>query len=124
MRQILERFGPVGASILIIVVIAILRERSRAAAAITATMPLNVTLALWLVFSADGTTREDVVGFVRSMAFGVFATFCWLVVVWAVARAGLRLGWLLVAGYGTWALLLGVALLIQSLTGGAAIFPF
>ena len=123
MRQILQRFGPVGASILIIIVIAILRERSRVVAAITATMPMNVTLALWLVYSAEGTTQSDVVGLVRSMALGVFATFCWLVAVWAGARAGLRLGWLLAAGYGTWALLLGVAVLIKSLIGGAAIFP-
>lgn len=124
MRQILERFGPVGASILIIVVIAILRERSKAVAALTATMPMNVTLALWLVYSADGTTQRDIVRFVRSMALGVFATFCWLLAVWAAARAGLGLGWLLLVGYGTWALLLGAALLIQALIGGPIVFPF
>jgi len=124
MREILERFGPVAASILIIIVIAVLRERSKAFAAIAATMPMNITLALWLIYSADGTTQTEVVAFVRSMAFGVFASFCWLLAVWVGARAGLRLGWLLLIGYGTWGLLLGAAVLIQSLLGGPRILPF
>ena len=124
MRDTLERFGPVAISIAIVIVIAVLRERSKAIAALTATMPMNVTLALWLVYVADGTSQAEVVGFVRSMIFGVFATLCWLLAVWAAARAGLELGWLLVAGYGTWGLLLGAAVLVQTVFGGPAILPF
>ena len=124
MKGTLERFGPVAASILVIIVIALLRERSKAIAAITATMPINVTLALWLIYAADGTTQTEMVSFVRSMVFGVFASLCWLLAVWVASRAGLSLGWLLVAGYGTWGLLLVIAILIPSLLGTPAIFPF
>ena len=124
MKETLERFGPVAVSVAIIIVIAILRERSKALAALTATMPMNVTLALWLVYVADGTTQAEVISFVRSMVFGVIGTLCWLLAVWAAARAGLALGWLLVIGYGTWGLLIGAVYLIQYVFGGPAILPF
>ena len=124
MRETLERFGPVAASIAIILVIAILRERSKAIAAITATMPINMTLALWLIYAADGTTQTEVVGLVRSMVFGVLASLCWLLAVWLGARAGLGLGRLLIVGYGAWGFLLTIVFLIPSLLGGPTIFPF
>ena len=122
MNEIWRRFGPVLASIVIIIVIALLRERSKALAAITATMPINVALALWLIYVPEGTDQAAVVDFVRSMVVGVIGTLIWLLAVWAAARAGWDLPRLLLAGYVAWGIAIGAIFALQSLLGGPSIF--
>lgn len=111
------------ASMAIIIVIALLRDRSRTLAAITATMPVNVALGLWIVRTGEGTGQADVVSFTRSMVAGVGATLIWVVAVWLGARAGWGMGRLLVLGYAAWAVALGAALALQSLLGAGVVFP-
>ena len=43
---------PVLASVLVLVLIAAVEKQSKSIAAITATMPVNMTLALWIIYSA------------------------------------------------------------------------
>lgn len=124
MNQTWERIGPVVASIAIIIVVAVLRERSKAVAAITATMPMTVALALWLVYAGEGADQAGVIEFVRSMVIGLVGTLCWVLAVWAAARAGWGLGRLLAAGYATWAVVIGLIFLVQSLLGGPSVLPF
>ena len=107
------RIGPVAGSIGIIILIAVLRERSESLAAITATMPMTVALALWIMY-AQGTDQSAVVDFVKSMALGLVGSLGWLLVVWVGARAGWGLGRLLAAGYGAWGLIVCVVFLLQS----------
>jgi hypothetical protein len=123
MNDTYRRIAPVLASIAIIIVIAVLRDRSKALAAITATMPINVALGLWLVYVADGTDQATVISFTRSMFAGVVATLIWLVAVWLGARAGWGLGRLLLVGYAAWGLAIGVVFAVQSLLGGPPAFP-
>lgn len=106
----------------IIVVIAVLRDRSRMLAAITATMPINVALGLWIV--AAGAEQSAVVSFTRSMLAGVAATLIWVVAVWLGARAGWGLGRLLLSGYVAWGVALGAAMLGASLLGADPMFPW
>jgi hypothetical protein len=118
-----RRIAPVLASIAIIIVIAILRERSRALAAITATMPINITLALWIVTVSDGTDQATIVSFVRSMIIGVIGTLIWLLAVWLAARAGWPLPRLLLVGYLAWGIAIGAIFALQSVVGRSSIFP-
>jgi hypothetical protein len=123
MNETWRRIGPVLASMAIIVVVALLRERSKALAAITATMPMTVALALWLIYVAEGTDQATVVDFVRSMVMGVIGTLVWLLAVWLAARAGWGLPRLLLAGYLAWGATIGVVFALQSLVGGPPILP-
>lgn len=123
MNETWRRIAPVLASIAIVIVIALLRERSKAVAAITATMPINVALALWLIYAGEGTDQSAVVDFVRSMIVGVSATLVWLLVVWVAAWAGWGLPRLLLVGYVAWAVAIAAIFTLQSLVGGASIFP-
>ncbi len=111
------------ASVAIIVAIALLRDRSRTLAAITATMPVNVALGLWIVGAGEGTGQAEILSFTRSMVAGVGATLIWVVAVWLGARAGWGVGRLLALGYAAWAVALGAALVLQSLLGGGMVFP-
>ncbi len=123
MNETWRRIGPVLASIAIIILISLLRERSKAVAAITATMPIGVALALYLIYVAEGTDQAAVVDFVRSMILGVTATLIWLLAVWLAARAGWRLPRLLLVGYAAWAVAIGVTFFVQSLLGGPPLLP-
>jgi hypothetical protein len=122
LNETYRRIAPVLASIAIIIVIAVLRERSKALAAITATMPINVALALWIIYVSDGTDQETVVSFVRSMVIGVIGTLIWLLAVWLAARAGWALPRLLLVGYIAWGIATGAIFALQSLIGRSSIF--
>ena len=122
MNETYRRIAPVLASIAVIIVIAVLRERSKALAAITATMPINVALALWIITVSDGTDQENVVSFVRSMVIGVTGTLIWLLTVWLAARAGWKLPRLLLVGYLAWGTVIGAVFALQSFLGSTSIF--
>jgi len=118
MTETLQRVAPVLASILIIILIAVLRARSKTVAAITATMPVNVALGLWIVYVSEEGNPDTVVSVVRSMFIGVAATAVWLLAVWMAARAGWDLPLLLVTGYAAWALTIATVFALQALVRG------
>jgi hypothetical protein len=107
-----ERVLPVLVSIGVIIVVAIVREHSRTFAAIAATMPINIPLALWIVFSADDNPTSRT-AFAEGLLIGILPTVLFLVVSWLVVRAGWPLIPTLVAGYTAWGLGLGVMLFIR-----------
>ena len=112
-----QRVLPVLVSIVVIILVAVLRAYSRTVAAITATMPLNVALGLWIVYAAEEGEQAAVSEFSRSMLIGIWPTVGFLVVIWLTARAGWRLIPMLAAGYAAWLLGLGVLFGLPSLTG-------
>lgn len=114
MNESWRRIAPVFASIAVIIVIAILREGSKALAAITATMPISVALALWIIHTGEGTDQAALVEFIRSMIVGVLATLVWLLAVWLTARAGWGLGGLLLVGYVAWAAAIAAIFALQA----------
>lgn len=95
---------PVLVSIIVIILVAVLKEQSKFAAAITATMPLNAPLALWVVYSSVGGDRESVGRFSLGMLFGIMPTFAFLVTAWLASRAGWKLAPTILLGYGAWAI--------------------
>lgn len=102
-----QRIAPVIVSIIIIIAVAIARNYSKTFAAIAATMPINVPLAMWIVFASDNdqTSRAQ---FSEGMLIGIFPTVAFLIVSMIVVRAGWSLVPTIIVGYITW----GIALLV------------
>ena len=94
---------PVVLSIIVIILVAVLEKQSKLFAAITATMPLGVPLALWIVYSSSGGEKEAVSSFTLSMLLGFLPTLAFIVAVWLAARAGMKLVPMIMTGYGVWA---------------------
>ncbi|MEJ5200076.1 MAG: hypothetical protein WHX53_14240 [Anaerolineae bacterium] len=109
--------GPVIVSILIIIAVAVVRAHSRTAAAVLATMPINVPLALWVVYAGAGGDRAIMEQFTRAMLIAIGPTVLFILVVWLAARAGWRLVPMLAAGYAAWAAGLGVTRVILGVAG-------
>ncbi|MBC7810071.1 MAG: hypothetical protein H7175_02935 [Burkholderiales bacterium] len=119
MNPVVQRFLPVVISIAIIIVVAILRDYSKTLAAITATLPVNLPLALWIVATGPNATPEDTVKFSQTLLLGIFSTVLYVVAVWLAMRAGWTLFAAIGAGYVAWAVALGAILFLQRAIGGA-----
>jgi hypothetical protein len=100
-----QKILPVITSIVIILLVAVLRERSKTLAAIVATMPINIPLALWVVFGGENYTQDAALNFVRSIAIGLIPTFVWGLIVYVALRNGLTLLPAIGLGYAGWAVL-------------------
>lgn len=111
-----QKILPVATSIALILIIALLRDRSRTLAAVFGTMPLNMPLALWVVFGASDEGPVAAANFARSLLVGLVPTFIWLVVVYFALRAGNSLGIALLIAYAVWAVLMGIAYFTGILT--------
>src|SRR5579859_4303422 len=109
LRQIL----PVAVSIAIIILIAIVRNYSKTLAAIFATMPINIPLSLWIIYSGEGNTTPAVVDYSLALVYNIFPTVVFIIVAWLLLRAGWSILPTLGVGYLTWAVLLGVTLLVR-----------
>jgi len=99
---------PVILSIIIIITIAILQKQSRLLAAIFATMPLNIPLALYIVYSSNNGERLLVNQFATGLLLGLIPTIAFAITIWFAARAGLKLIPMISMGYLVW----GIVLLI------------
>ena len=93
---------PVVLSIIVIILVAILEKQSKLFAALTATMPLATPLALWIVYSSNAGNKEVVSKFSLSLLLGLFPTLAFLITVWLAARAGMKLGPMILTGYSVW----------------------
>lgn len=94
---------PVVLSIIVIILVAVLEKQSKLFAALTATMPLTAPLALWIVYSSNAGEKTAVTNFSFSLVLGLLPTLAFLVTVWFAARAGMKLGPMIVTGYSVWA---------------------
>jgi hypothetical protein len=97
---------PVLFSIGIIIAVAVLQRQSKVVAAIAATMPLNIPLALWIVYASAEGDRQAMADFSLGLLLGGVPTFAFLIAAWLAARAGLKLGLLLLVSYAVWGLVL------------------
>lgn len=109
---------PVIISIGIIIAIAIARHYAKALAPILATMPVNITLAMWIVNAADPSGQAGLAPFVLDLFVNLLAALVFLAGAWLAARAGWSLGPVIVAGYVAWGVALGAILLARRLLGG------
>src|SRR5690606_40504280 len=109
-----QRVLPVLISIGVIVMVALLRQHSRTLAAITAVLPINIPLALWIVYSGEQDSAE-MVTFIEGLFIGIIPIFPFLLIAYYGARSGWGLVPMLVGGYIGWGVCFGVLLLIQAL---------
>jgi hypothetical protein len=115
MAVVWSKVLPVLVSIGIIILIAILREYSKTLAAIASTMPINIPLALWIIYGAEG--QRALPAFAQSLFFNIWPTLVFLLIAWLGARAGWSLPGIIGAGYVGWAAGLGAVLLVRGLLG-------
>jgi len=112
-----QRVLPVLFSILVIILIAVVRNYSKTLAAITATMPVNLPLAIWLLSAGADTTQASTVQFIENLIIGLIPTFGFLIIVYIAARAGWSVLPMIGIGYVGWAVMLVIMLFIQSRLG-------
>jgi hypothetical protein len=108
---------PVVASVIIIILIAVIEKQSKTIAAITAVMPLTAPLALWIVYSSSAGEKMAMSEFTTGLVIGLIPTLGFAVAVWLAARAGMKLGPMILTGYGTWAIGTGLLYLLKKFLG-------
>lgn len=113
MSQTAQQWLPVAISMLVLIAIAVLQAQSKTIAAITATMPLTIPLALWIVYAANRDNPAAISEFTGSLLVGVIATLVFAVALWLAARAGLGLVPMLATAYLAWAAALGMYLALR-----------
>jgi len=95
---------PLVLSFLVLTAVMVLQRSSRLAAALTATMPLTIPLALWIVAAGDQDDPQVMPEFTRGLLWSIWPTVLFVVVIWAASRAGWRLAPTIGAGYLAWGL--------------------
>ena len=108
---------PVVLSIVVIILVAVVEKQSKLFAALTATMPLATPLALWIVYSSNAGDKTVMSQFSLSLLLGVLPTVAFLITVWLAARAGMKLGPILLTGYGVWAVGASILYLLRNTLG-------
>jgi uncharacterized membrane protein (GlpM family) len=93
---------PVVVSIVVILAVAVLEKQSKLFAALTATMPLGIPLALWIVYSSNSGDKQVVSQFSTSLLLSFIPTLAFLITVWLAARAGMKLAPMILTGYSVW----------------------
>jgi hypothetical protein len=108
---------PVVLSILVIILVAVLEKQSKLFAALTATMPLTAPLALWIVYSSNAGEKTAVSNFSLSLLLGLLPTLAFLITVWSAARAGMKLGPMILIGYSVWGIGALILYLFRNILG-------
>src|SRR3954469_15955876 len=102
-----SRVAPVLVSIGVIILIAIVRQYSKTFAAIAATMPLNIPLGMWIVYSGSDDHQAALAEFSQAALMNLVPTLLFLVVAWQVSKAGYSLFTTIGLGYLAWGVSLG-----------------
>ena len=108
---------PVVLSILVILLVSVFEKQSKLFAALTTTMPLATPLALWIVYSANAGDKSVMSQFSLSLLLGVLPTIAFLITVWLAARAGMKLGPMILTGYGVWAVGASILYFLRNILG-------
>src|SRR5438045_9454537 len=94
-----SRVIPVIVSIAIIIAIAIVRQYSRAFAAIAATMPINIPLGMWIIYSGTEDRQAALAEFSEAVLLNILPSLGFIVVAWQMTKAGYPLLPTIFVGY-------------------------
>ncbi len=108
---------PVIASVIVIITIAVIEKQSKTIAAITAVMPVTAPLALWIVYVSSRGEPAAMSEFTFGLIIGLIPTFGFVIAAWLAARAGMKLGPIVLIGYSAWAIGTGLIYLLRNLLG-------
>ena len=109
------RVAPVLVSIGIIILIAIVRQYSKSFAAIAATMPINLPLGMWIVYSGSDNSQAALEEFTQAALVNLLPSVIFMLVAWQLSKAGHGLVTTIILGYVAWAVSLGIVFLIRAL---------
>ena len=109
---------PVIISVVVIILVAVLEKQSKLVAAVTASMPLTIPLALWIVYASNQGEKQAVEQFSRSLILGIIPTAAFTVALWVGARLGMKLLPMIVFGYAVWGATLALLLGLRRLLSG------
>lgn len=112
-----QEIYPVLVSIAIIIAVAFLQRQSKLAAAIISTTPVRAALAIWVVYAAVEGNKEAVVKFNGSVALSLISTMLFAIGAWYAAKADMKIGGILLSGYGAWAVSTGILYLFRQFLG-------
>jgi len=113
----LNEILPVGISITVLLLVAFLQRQSKVVAAVTATMPVTIPLALWIVYSSTKGERKPIELFTGGLVSGIIPTVMFVLAIWLSTRSGLKLVPTILVGYLTWAVTLGVMFIVRRWMG-------
>lgn len=86
----------------ILVAVALLSERFRGVAGILTAMPLQIPLAMWIVYSSTGGSAQSTAEFAHGAVLGIVPTGIFCLVCWGALSRGLALPHVLLLAYGIW----------------------
>jgi hypothetical protein len=114
------KVAPVALSIGVILAVAVLRQYSKTIAAIAAVMPINIPLAMWIIYSGTTEAERQTVftDFTATMTINLIATFCFGIAAWYLAKMGYGLLPTIGGGYMVWGITMLVIYGIRTLWGG------
>jgi hypothetical protein len=108
---------PVGVSITVLILVALIQRQSKVVAAVTATMPVTIPLALWIVYSSTKGERKSIELFAGGLVSGIIPTVAFVLSIWLSTRSGLKLVPTILVGYLTWGLTLAVMFIVRRWMG-------
>lgn len=114
-----QQYLPVIVSILVIILVAFLQRHSRSLAAISATMPINIPLSLWIVYALSEGDRPTINQYTSGLTVGIGPTVGFIIAVWVASRLGLKLVPMIVVGYLTWLVVLLGVINIRKIAGAS-----
>ncbi len=112
-----EEIYPVLISIAIIIAVAFLQRQSKLAAAIISTTPVRAALAIWVVYAAVEGNKDAVAKFNGSVALSLISTMLFAIGAWWAAKQDMKIGGILLTGYGAWAVATGILFLLRKVLG-------
>ncbi len=85
-----------------ITVISLVSQRSNVLASIVAVMPMNITVALWFIFTGSGGDTAVAADFARLAFFNLIPVMLFTMTCWICFRRGWSLRAVLVVSYPVW----------------------
>jgi hypothetical protein len=86
----------------VLTAVAMVGERHRDVAGLLAAMPLQIPLAIWILYSNTGGNLEQTTEFARAAFFGIIPTAIFCLAAWAALSRGTRLPHVYLLAYAIW----------------------
>jgi hypothetical protein len=83
--------------------VALISDRSNTLAGILSTAPINIPIALWIIWSKNASNYPDIELTSRSMLLGIISTACFIAVCWYGFSRRWSFALTIGAGYIVWA---------------------
>lgn len=89
-------------SMLVLTLIALIGERHRGVAGFLAAMPVQIPLAIWIIYSSTGGSVDKTSEFARAALFGIIPTAIFRLAAWITLSRGIALSRVYLLAYGMW----------------------